>query len=134
LQVLYLIFNEGYTATSGRHLHRVDLSAEAIRLTRAVLELVPEAIQAHRTPGIGLHWWRGTEAETGTSTSKASVDRFGSIFARSPYKPQPPTCSPRIPTHHAVRVTTNALSEPSDQSVFNTHERRPTNPNKITNA
>ncbi|MGH8931354.1 MAG: RNA polymerase sigma factor, partial [Egibacteraceae bacterium] len=42
LQVLYLIFNEGYTATSGRHLHRVDLSAEAIRLTRAVLELVPD--------------------------------------------------------------------------------------------
>ncbi|MGH8907324.1 MAG: RNA polymerase sigma factor [Egibacteraceae bacterium] len=42
LQVLYLIFNEGYTATSGRHLHRVDLSAEAIRLTRAVGGLVPD--------------------------------------------------------------------------------------------
>ena len=42
LQVLYLIFNEGYTATSGQQLHRADLSAEAIRLTRAVHRLLPD--------------------------------------------------------------------------------------------
>ncbi len=42
LHVLYLIFNEGYTATSGGELHRCDLSAEAIRLTRAVHELLPD--------------------------------------------------------------------------------------------
>ncbi|WP_019888533.1 RNA polymerase sigma factor [Streptomyces purpureus] len=41
LQVLYLIFNEGYTATSGRALHRADLAREAIRLTRAVRRLLP---------------------------------------------------------------------------------------------
>ncbi len=41
LQVLYLIFNEGYTATSGSRLHRADLAREAIRLTRAVRELLP---------------------------------------------------------------------------------------------
>ncbi|MEW2355368.1 sigma-70 family RNA polymerase sigma factor [Spirillospora sp. NPDC029432] len=41
LQVLYLIFNEGYTATSGPALHRPDLTAEAIRLTRAVHALRP---------------------------------------------------------------------------------------------
>jgi RNA polymerase sigma factor (sigma-70 family) len=33
-QVLYLIFNEGHTASSGSHLHRVELTREAIRLTR----------------------------------------------------------------------------------------------------
>ncbi|MFD9032074.1 RNA polymerase sigma factor [Streptomyces sp. NPDC059567] len=41
LQVLYLIFNEGYTATSGPALHRGDLAGEAIRLTRAVRRLLP---------------------------------------------------------------------------------------------
>jgi RNA polymerase sigma factor (sigma-70 family) len=42
LQVLYLIFNEGYTATSGRRLQRVELAREAIRLTRAVRRLLPQ--------------------------------------------------------------------------------------------
>ncbi|MFI8522300.1 RNA polymerase sigma factor [Streptomyces sp. NPDC085481] len=41
LQVLYLIFNEGYTATSGPALHRGDLAGEAIRLTRAARRLLP---------------------------------------------------------------------------------------------
>lgn len=41
LQVLYVIFNEGYTATSGTALHRSDLAREAIRLTRAVRRLLP---------------------------------------------------------------------------------------------
>jgi RNA polymerase sigma factor (sigma-70 family) len=42
LHVLYLIFNEGYTSTSGAQLHRVELSNEAIRLTRAVHRLLPD--------------------------------------------------------------------------------------------
>ncbi len=41
LQVLYLIFNEGYTATSGPDLQRIELAREAIRLTRAVHQLLP---------------------------------------------------------------------------------------------
>jgi RNA polymerase sigma factor (sigma-70 family) len=41
LHVLYLIFNEGYTATSGPDLQRVELTAEAIRLTREVHRLLP---------------------------------------------------------------------------------------------
>jgi predicted RNA polymerase sigma factor len=40
--VLYLIFNEGYTASSGATLHRVELSAEAIRLTRHLHAQLPE--------------------------------------------------------------------------------------------
>jgi len=41
LHVLYLIFNEGYTSSSGPELHRTDLSGEAIRLARAVHRLLP---------------------------------------------------------------------------------------------
>jgi predicted RNA polymerase sigma factor len=42
LHVLYLIFNEGYTATSGPDLRRGELTGEAIRLTRAVHRLLPD--------------------------------------------------------------------------------------------
>ena len=42
LQVIYLVFNEGYSASSGASLTRPDLSAEAIRLGRLLLELLPE--------------------------------------------------------------------------------------------
>jgi RNA polymerase sigma factor (sigma-70 family) len=43
LHVLYLIFNEGYNATSGPDLQRVELTSEAIRLTRAVHRQLPAA-------------------------------------------------------------------------------------------
>jgi RNA polymerase sigma-70 factor, ECF subfamily len=42
LRVVYLVFNEGYAASSGEALTRADLSAEAIRLGRLLLELLPE--------------------------------------------------------------------------------------------
>lgn len=42
LHVLYLIFNEGYTATSGTALTRIDLTAEAIRLTRQLHAALPD--------------------------------------------------------------------------------------------
>jgi RNA polymerase sigma-70 factor (ECF subfamily) len=43
LQVIYLVFNEGYSASSGARLARPDLSGEAIRLGRLLVELLPEA-------------------------------------------------------------------------------------------
>lgn len=46
LHVLYLIFNEGYAATSGPKLHRSDLAAEAIRLARMIHELLPDDSEA----------------------------------------------------------------------------------------
>ena len=46
LAVLYLIFNEGYLATSGRELMPADLTAEAIRLSRMLVELMPDEPEA----------------------------------------------------------------------------------------
>jgi RNA polymerase sigma-70 factor (ECF subfamily) len=43
LQVIYLVFNEGYSASSGDTITRADLSGEAIRLGRLLLELLPDA-------------------------------------------------------------------------------------------
>ena len=42
LRVIYLVFNEGYSASSGASLTRADLSAEALRLARLLVELLPE--------------------------------------------------------------------------------------------
>ena len=42
LRVIYLVFNEGYLASSGSSLTRVDLSGEAIRLGRLLVDLLPE--------------------------------------------------------------------------------------------
>ncbi len=42
LHVLYLIFNEGYTASSGTDLHSAELTTEAIRLVRGVRRLLPD--------------------------------------------------------------------------------------------
>src|SRR5439155_154840 len=49
LRVLYLIFNEGYSATMGDALIRRELSAEAIRLGRILAELLPDEPE-----GLGL--------------------------------------------------------------------------------
>lgn len=46
LAVLYLIFNEGYTASSGTELARADLCSEAIRLARLLVRLMPDEPEA----------------------------------------------------------------------------------------
>jgi RNA polymerase sigma factor (sigma-70 family) len=46
LHVLYLVFNEGYTTSSGPDLNRADLTTEAIRLARMLQQLVPEEGEA----------------------------------------------------------------------------------------
>ena len=47
LSVVYLVFNEGYTATSGGDLLRADLSAEAIRLASMLVQLMPDEPEVH---------------------------------------------------------------------------------------
>jgi RNA polymerase sigma-70 factor, ECF subfamily len=46
LAVLYLLFNEGYVASSGHALVRTDLASEAIRLARTLTELMPDEAEA----------------------------------------------------------------------------------------
>ena len=47
LEVVYLVFNEGYTASSGSDWMRPDLCFEALRLGRVLAELVPQQAEAH---------------------------------------------------------------------------------------
>ncbi|GLZ77619.1 hypothetical protein Afil01_24260 [Actinorhabdospora filicis] len=47
LEVVYLIFNEGYSATSGDDLMRADLALEALRLGRVLAELAPDHAEVH---------------------------------------------------------------------------------------
>lgn len=47
MAVVYLIFNEGYTATAGEHWMRPELTNEAIRLARLLAELMPEEPEVH---------------------------------------------------------------------------------------
>ncbi|CAM3831289.1 RNA polymerase sigma factor [Kibdelosporangium persicum] len=54
LAVVYLIFNEGYTASSGERLVREDLCAEAIRLGRLLVELMPGEPEVHGLLGLML--------------------------------------------------------------------------------
>jgi len=52
LRVIYLVFNEGYAASSGTALTRRDLSGEAIRLARLIVELLPEPRIKTETQGL----------------------------------------------------------------------------------
>lgn len=47
LEVIYLVFNEGYAATSGDHWMRVELCHEAMRLGRVLSELLPDDAEVH---------------------------------------------------------------------------------------
>jgi RNA polymerase sigma factor (sigma-70 family) len=47
LEVIYLIFNEGYSASAGAHWIRADLCEEALRLGRILAELMPEEAEVH---------------------------------------------------------------------------------------
>ncbi|CAM3477030.1 RNA polymerase sigma factor [Occultella aeris] len=65
MRVLYLIYNEGYTATSGESLTRTDLSSEAIRLARMLCTLLPADPEATGLLALMLLTEARREARTG---------------------------------------------------------------------
>ncbi len=67
LAVVYLIFNEGYTASSGERLVREELTAEAIRLGRLLVELMPDEPEALGLLGLMLL----TESRRGARTTES---------------------------------------------------------------
>jgi predicted RNA polymerase sigma factor len=74
LHVLYLVFNEGYTATSGDDLLRIDLSSEAIRVTRMLAQLLPDAAEVKSLLALMLLTDARRDARTGPSGELIPLD------------------------------------------------------------
>ncbi|SCE72855.1 RNA polymerase, sigma subunit, ECF family [Micromonospora coriariae] len=72
-QVLYLIFTEGHTSTAGPDLRRVDLAAEAIRLTRALHTLLPHDSESAGLLALMLLTEARSPARTGPSGELISL-------------------------------------------------------------
>jgi RNA polymerase sigma-70 factor (ECF subfamily) len=82
LRVVYLVFNEGYSASSGPSLTRHDLSTEAIRLGRLLLELLPEAEVLGLVALMLLHESRRTARTTPAGDLVLLEDQDRSLWNR----------------------------------------------------
>ena len=82
LQVIYLVFNEGYSASSGTSLTRHDLSAEAIRLGRLLVELLPEAEATGLLALMLLHDARRSARESSDGELRLLEEQDRSLWKR----------------------------------------------------
>ena len=82
LRVIYLVFNEGYAASSGASLTRHDLSGEAIRLARLLVELLPEPEATGLLALMLLHESRRTARASRTGDLILLEDQDRSLWNR----------------------------------------------------
>jgi len=82
LRVIYLVFNEGYSASSGESLTRVDLSAEAIRLGRLLVALLPEPEAIGLLALMLLHESRRAARATATGEIVLLADQDRTLWNR----------------------------------------------------
>lgn len=75
MHVLYLVFNEGYVASSGAALQRIELSSEALRLTRLLRELLPDEAELAGLLALMLLTDARREARTGPSGELIPLDQ-----------------------------------------------------------
>jgi len=121
LHVLYLIFNEGYTASSGARLHRVELSTEAIRLTRQLHADLPDEGEVSGLLALMLL----TDARRPARTTLAGrlvplLEQDRSRWDRAMIVEGSACCLPRCPPPRSARISCRAPSPPST-----TRHRRP---------
>ena len=82
LRVIYLVFNEGYSASSGQSLTRLDLSGEAIRLGRLLVDLLPEPEAIGLLALMLLHESRRTARATAAGEIVLLADQDRSLWNR----------------------------------------------------
>ena len=82
-QVIYLVFNEGYSASTGASLTRPELSNEAIRLTRLLNELMPQVETKGLLALMLLHESRRTARSDGSGKIIVLTDQDRSLWNRS---------------------------------------------------
>ena len=82
LRVIYLVFNEGYSASSGQSLTRVDLSGEAIRLGRLLVDLLPQPEAIGLLALMLLHESRRTARTTPSGELILLADQDRSLWNR----------------------------------------------------
>src|SRR5262245_33737670 len=83
LRVIYLVFNEGYAASSGASVTRHDLSSEAIRLGRLLVELLPEPEARGLLALMVLHESRRTARSTASGELILLEDQDRSLWDRA---------------------------------------------------
>jgi predicted RNA polymerase sigma factor len=75
MHVLYLVFSEGYAASTGAAVHRTDLSGEALRLARLLRRLVPDDVEASALLALMLLTDARRDARTGPSGELVPLDQ-----------------------------------------------------------